>query len=717
NITGVTNAAISGDAQWVITLNASSISTYTRKTSVWVAVQTLPLPSQTSFRNSELLVNTDASRFGIVLYGNTDTTVYLYSRSSDTNVLSLFWTLTSSNIELSQDLSTAFQLDSALKGVNVTKLDWTKKQLVPSGFVPVALDSYTSVVISDVSADGSSFIVDDEVLARNSSRGWITNDLHIAFGEVVYHAFSGDNVFLFQSTPGGLTRYLLTDTTSAYLPYDVMTTQAAVYVVSNVNGSRIVFNGHQNPSKAYVLDIDGPRYPVRGVCQDDTWCQANLKCASTHYCYLPGSKSKPDNYSINITRHEVVIAFASANAMDCFAAGSSPIYQAIDYDNMIVANNTNVTIAIFDDKGNVSLIQVGLVSAASKTVIIDLLNNQTQVQVWLTSVCLNPAATSDVQVLSFSLPVDTTTSADTTKSTTVRSSTYSSASTLGMGSAVIMALRRSSVVVVVSVFHITPEASYLCSVVVDDRRLSDGRRSHVWHGPRPQRTSRGKESLLELKLLTRESDWKNANIVSTMTQFGPGPTYYMHNREVQIDHAVIAFKVTNSLGIPETSSTINSSSNPIDRQVTSSLLPSTTTHNAAVEAAAMTNDSDKREEQHIMNKTKNTNEVTTGSETGNSTMKRVPTRDDKSKTPSASSEQKETSVHLIHRSSKPCHLFIGDKSEGRCSHPSASTVCVWVDVSSEETNDADGSATTDYQRRGILLCHTLPLVASFTLNI
>ncbi|PRP81068.1 hypothetical protein PROFUN_11146 [Planoprotostelium fungivorum] len=214
---------------------------------------------------------------------------------------------------------------------------------------------------------------------------------------------------------------------------------------------------------------------------------------------------------------------------------------------------------------------------------------------------------------------------------------------------------------------------------------------HVHNGPR--------ESLLELKLLTRESDWKNANIVSTMTQFGPGPTYYMHNREVQIDHAVIAFKVTNSLGIPETSSTINSSSNPIDRQVTSSLLPSTTTHNAAVEAAAMTNDSDKREEQHIMNKTKNTNEVTTGSETGNSTMKRVPTRDDKSKTPSASSEQKETSVHLIHRSSKPCHLSIGYKN-----------------VSSEETNDADGSATTDYQRRGISLCHTMPLVAGSILN-
>ncbi|PRP81033.1 hypothetical protein PROFUN_11111 [Planoprotostelium fungivorum] len=35
--------------------------------------------------------------------------------------------------------------------------------------------------------------------------------------------------------------------------------------------------------------------------------------------------------------------------------------------------------------------------------------------------------------------------------------------------------------VVVSVFRLTPEASYLCSVVVDDRRLSDGRRSHVWY--------------------------------------------------------------------------------------------------------------------------------------------------------------------------------------------------------------------------------------------
>ncbi|PRP75796.1 hypothetical protein PROFUN_08790 [Planoprotostelium fungivorum] len=60
-------------------------------------------------------------------------------------------------------------------------------------------------------------------------------------------------------------------------------------------------------------------------------------------------------------------------------------------------------------------------------------------------------------------------------------------------------------------------------------------------------------------------------------------------------------------------------------------------------------------EQHINNKTRNTNEVATGSE--------------------ASSKQKETSVHLIHRSSKPCHLSIGYKSEGRCcccdacSHP------------------------------------------------
>ncbi|PRP82151.1 hypothetical protein PROFUN_10359 [Planoprotostelium fungivorum] len=386
--------------------------------------------------NSELLVNTDASRFGIVVYGNTDTTVYLYSRSSDTNVLSLFWTLTSSNIELSQDLSTAFQLDSALKGVNVTKLDWTKKQLVPSGFVPVGVDSNTSVVISAVSADGSSFIVD----------GWMTNDLHIAFGEVVYHAFSGDNVFLFQSTPAGVRRYLLTDTTSTYLPYDVMTTQAAVYVVSNVNGSRIAFNGYQrgmSSSKAYVLDIAGPRYYIRGVCQDDTWCQVNLKCASTHYCYLPGSKSMPNNYFISVTRHEVEFDFASVNARDCFAAGSSPIGQVINSDNRIVANNTNVTIAIFDDKGNFSLIQVGLVSAAdtSKIIIIDLKDNQSQVQMWLTSVCLNPAATSDVQVLSFSLPVDTTTtSADTTKSTTVRTSTYSSASTVGMGSAVIMVL-------------------------------------------------------------------------------------------------------------------------------------------------------------------------------------------------------------------------------------------------------------------------------------
>ncbi|PRP81035.1 WD repeat-containing protein [Planoprotostelium fungivorum] len=383
NITGVTNAAISGDAQWVITLNESGISTYTRKTSVWVAAQTLPLPSQTSFGEYvRLLVNTDASRFSIAVYGGTSRTFYLYSRSSGTNVFSLFWTLTS-NIMLSQDLSTAFQLNFALKGVNVTKLDWTKKQLVPSGFVPVT----AKLAFSAVSADGSSFIVNDEVLARNSSRGWITND--IASDDVVTYAFSGDNVFLFQATPGGVRRYLLTDTTSTYLPYDVCC--------------------------------------IRGVQRG-------------YYCYLPGSKSKPDNYSINITRHEVDIEFASANTMDCFAAGSSPIYQVIDSYNRIAANNTNVTIAIFDDKGNVSLIQVGLVSAASKTVIIDLMNNQTQVQVWLTSVCLNPAATSDVQVLSFSLPVDTTTSADTTKSTKIRSSTYSSASTLGMGSAVIMTL-------------------------------------------------------------------------------------------------------------------------------------------------------------------------------------------------------------------------------------------------------------------------------------
>ncbi|PRP82152.1 hypothetical protein PROFUN_10360 [Planoprotostelium fungivorum] len=144
--------------------------------------------------------------------------------------------------------------------------------------------------------------------------------------------------------------------------------------------------------------------------------------------------------------------------------------------------------------------------------------------------------------------------------------------------------------VVVSVFRLTPEASYLCSLVVDDRRLSDGSLAPVLHGPPkeifasiPCKRKRGplrveiahrRVRLEECKHhIDHDPIWTWPDVLYAQQRY----TSMAFKGYRSTGDAAIAFKVTNSLGIPETSSTINSSSNSIDAsssQATSSLLPS-----------------------------------------------------------------------------------------------------------------------------------------------
>lgn len=131
----------------------------------------------------------------------------------------------------------------------------------------------------------------------------------------------------------------------------------------------------------------------------------------------------------------VYIKYQGPSLADCYDAGSSPI--AID--NLLYPNNTNVTVAIFDDDGSIQLIDGGFISANpmqdSKSYYLQLKNTQSRVQVWLTSVCANPNATSKEIFPFYNLIAPNST--DQTKNTVI-SSTYNSASVLGVGCVAMM---------------------------------------------------------------------------------------------------------------------------------------------------------------------------------------------------------------------------------------------------------------------------------------
>jgi hypothetical protein len=77
------------------------------------------------------LVDFSASRFAFFDSNDGSNTVCsLYSRAPNSNVFGLAWNFISSEIYISPDLNVAFNLIDS--GVNVTKLDWTLKQQIPS---------------------------------------------------------------------------------------------------------------------------------------------------------------------------------------------------------------------------------------------------------------------------------------------------------------------------------------------------------------------------------------------------------------------------------------------------------------------------------------------------------------------------------------------------------------------------------------------------------
>ncbi|PRP77208.1 hypothetical protein PROFUN_13394 [Planoprotostelium fungivorum] len=214
------------------------------------------------------------------------------------------------------------------------------------------------------------------------------------------YAISGDETFLFVSSVGTARRYLLTDLTSSYLPNDIAYESFSSLMTSNMNGSRVAFNDEDflddSISNALVVDIAGPRYPARSVCQDDTWHEL-----------------KPDNFTVTATRYAVVVQYVQPSAADCIDGGSRPIQELSRWPTP-TQNNTNVTVAIFDDNnGPIQFIQEGLLLSDASTTTrfgIKLNDTQSRVQVWLTSVCVDAAASSEMEVFMFSHLTDATTS-------------------------------------------------------------------------------------------------------------------------------------------------------------------------------------------------------------------------------------------------------------------------------------------------------------------
>ncbi|PRP75244.1 hypothetical protein PROFUN_15835 [Planoprotostelium fungivorum] len=444
SIPNITTAVLSGDAQWLIAYDGNvTLFTYARKRDTvisWILTGTIELFVKSQYI-PQILVDSSASRFAFFDRNDRSNTVcYLYSRDSNSNVFSLAWNFISSGI--SPDLNIAFNLIAS--GVNVTKLDWTLKQQIPSNFISVPI-SIEESSIAAISNDGSSFVVDGlkPLLFRNSTLGWIQSSLLVGLqgAQRVSYAISGDGTFLFENSGGKTRRYLLTNLTSSYLPHDIAYEGSSVLMTSNMNGSRIIFNHgyyiYDRISAGLVVDIAGPRYPARGVCQDDTWCQAGLTCGPAHYCYVPGTKSKPDNFTVTATRYRVVIQYVEPSAVDCIDAGSRPIQEQLVL-NVPTPDNTNVTVAIFDNNSSIQFIQGGLLlsdDSTTKTFDIKLNDTQSRVQVWLTSVCVDAAASSEMEVIMFNHLTDPTTSQDQTKNTII-SSTYNSASVMGVGCAV-----------------------------------------------------------------------------------------------------------------------------------------------------------------------------------------------------------------------------------------------------------------------------------------
>ncbi|PRP81766.1 hypothetical protein PROFUN_10866 [Planoprotostelium fungivorum] len=423
----VTRAALSGDAQWLITVNTNgTFSTYIRKRdSVWVFMESFQLPS--SITLPRLLVDLSGSHIALGFFGQNNT-FYLYSRPSNSTVFGSLWNLTGSYLQLTPDLKTAF-LQNMDYSLSSAKVDWTLQKLSQTTLVqPFVIGEIT------INTDGSAFVW-NSILYRNISQKWIASELYYLSDRSRY-AFSGDGTFLFVSTPKNTKRFLLTDLTRAYLPSDTVTNTFGASLMSNENGSRIIISRSYDESypsmgPGFMVKVDGPRYPARSICQDDTWCQTNLTCGPAHYCYISGTRSTPDNFTVTAYFTHAELQYNGPSRPDCIDAGSSPIDQRYNYaTNTVVPQNTNLSVVIMEANGTSTQIDRGILSSNVNEpgfVGYHLEDSETKVQVWLTSMCADAGASSEKKVYTFEHVLPST-SADVTRGTT-----YNSASVLGWG--------------------------------------------------------------------------------------------------------------------------------------------------------------------------------------------------------------------------------------------------------------------------------------------
>ncbi|PRP73656.1 hypothetical protein PROFUN_16728, partial [Planoprotostelium fungivorum] len=288
----------------------------------------------------------------------------------------------------------------------VTSVDWTNKRMATQ---PIPVDYIAPVTA--VNSEGTAFVAFD-TLYRKSGGDWIASPLDRSF---TFVDFSGDDRYLLaSSTRGHIVRYLVSDVTRSHLPRmslsDPNSFATRPLILSNIQGDQILIQ--RTDGLVYSSNLPLPPYDVRGVCNGDIECQRGLICSPAHYCYTPKTTSIPDHYTVSPMdfHRRVVISFDSISAVDCIAAGSSPVgvTDFFDFGGMRHAhNNTRLQLSYYD--GNEQRTRMVdhieyLSPSRDNVVMIVPTASEKRVELWLTGVCQEKYANSPPRVISLQLP-------------------------------------------------------------------------------------------------------------------------------------------------------------------------------------------------------------------------------------------------------------------------------------------------------------------------
>ncbi|PRP75795.1 hypothetical protein PROFUN_08789 [Planoprotostelium fungivorum] len=426
--TGASSSSISGDGQWIVVIQNETMTIYIRKAQSWSIFTSVPIPfNQTSL--SSLFFDTTGSRLILV----TDDETYFYSKSSTSKDYTSWSQLVQSDsrqVSFSKDLSTAFEkINSSLL---VSTVDWTNKKMNESTKI-ADLDQGGYFVA--VNSAGTAFVYGDSNnrLYRKSSGGWIAQDVG-DFYDIC--GFSGDDQFLFRITNRGeLSRYLVGDVTRAQLPRQVLSSNGedqGWYVHPNYDGSQVIYDtqviNQSNAISPIQLTIPSTLHQAGQICQNDTWCQSDLRCGPGHYCHQPNRTAQPDSYTAYFKdlwhpSGDVVLQFKFPALVTCNVAGSTPVGVEAAAHNAY--NNTKLQVVYHNSTGLSRMVDAGYLKVGLNSLRVEPLEMENRtVEFWLSCVCVDDYASSAPTIFSLEIPVATSSTQSGTQSST-QSSTQS----------------------------------------------------------------------------------------------------------------------------------------------------------------------------------------------------------------------------------------------------------------------------------------------------